>query len=465
MQTTPNIIVCVCDQLRPFELGCHGGVPGLSPNIDRLAAGGVRFEHAVSNCPLCAPARSCLLSGQYTRTCTGKLGNIGDIEPGRRRLPDRTLAETLRAAGYRTQLIGKWHVSPHPATLGFDDSVRSDVWHKNVGQTYYTHSDRAFRVDGFGPDFESDRVADFLRGSHERPFFLYYNISLPHMPLFDLPCPYLSLFRAEDVRLRANVELDGRLPYDEHWLLSYWYDHMYYLHHDPGHSRLPAGFDVRSVTAAYHGAVRCVDDQVGRMMTELAACGRLEDTLVVFVSDHGDNLGSHHVWNKERLIEESVRIPMIWHWPAGLPPGVRDRQVAGLIDVLPTVANLVGGEACPAWQGRNLAAVLRGCSESLPGQEHSIIEAVRGEIGVRTPRFKYGIQTDGGANRQGVEVLDDAFMFHDLDVDPYEMKNLAGTDVQPDVARRLREIALDFHRETPWLDIEADDENEVLIHE
>jgi arylsulfatase A-like enzyme len=464
-QKPTNIIVCLCDQLRAFELGCYGGGQVRSPNIDRLAADGVRFEHAVSNCPLCAPARSCLLSGQYTRSCTGKLGNIGDIEPGRYRLRQRTFPEVLKGAGFRTQLIGKWHVSPHPKVLGFDDSVRADVWHRNRGQTYYTQDDESFLVPGFGPEFESERVAEFLRSSQNQPFFLYYSISLPHMPFFDLPHRYLDAYRSEDVRLRENVEIDGELPYDRHWLLSYWYDHLYYLKHDPNYSVLPDGFDVRAATAAYFGAIQCVDDAVGRMMSALEETGQLENTLVVFLSDHGDNLGSHHFWNKERLIEESIRIPMLWHWPGGFAPRVCERQVASLIDVAPTLASLVGAGREEHFQGQDLVPLLTGDENAL-ADNYAIVEAMRGEIGVRTPQFMYGIKTDGRSNRPGVEVLDDQFMFHNLEQDPYEMKNLAGSGVHSDVADELKAIALAFHENTPWLDIEPDsDDGELLSHD
>ena len=130
---TPNVIVILCDQLRAFEVGCYGHDVVRTPNIDSLAAEGVRFDVAVTNNPVCTPARSCLLSGQYSRTCCGRLNN-SDREPPfpqRLRLVDPTIAECFKAAGYRTALIGKWHVHPAASLVGFDYRLCPRIVHRS----------------------------------------------------------------------------------------------------------------------------------------------------------------------------------------------------------------------------------------------------------------------------------------------------------------------------------------------
>ena len=148
MNHRPNIIICICDQLRAFEVGCYGNQVIHTPNIDRLARNGVRFEHAVSTDPVCMPARSSLISGQYARTCMGALGNASVPDEHSRpivaswplqdrvHLPDSTIAEQFKDAGYDTALIGKWHIHPAPEIVGFDYSLHPRVNHRHTGQDF-----------------------------------------------------------------------------------------------------------------------------------------------------------------------------------------------------------------------------------------------------------------------------------------------------------------------------------------
>src|SRR5512133_2327311 len=166
MRERPNVVVCVCDQLRAFEVGCYGNPVIRTPNIDALAREGVRFQQAVTNNPVCMPARSCLLSGQYSRTCMGELGNHVEFDaqgraylpeypsPRRTQLPGRTLAEQFRASGYETALIGKWHVKPAPLLVGFEHAVFPRVHHRYTGQTFVEDASEGEVVNGFSVEYE-----------------------------------------------------------------------------------------------------------------------------------------------------------------------------------------------------------------------------------------------------------------------------------------------------------------------
>ncbi len=152
----PNVIVCLCDQLRAFEVGCYGNEVIRTPHIDQLAAEGVRFDLAISNNPVCMPARSALLTGQYSRTCMGFLNNhsnAGDLPeyPAERRdwLPDPTIAEVFKAQGYETSLFGKWHVQPAPHLVGFDYALFPRVHHRHTGQVFVENSGLGDVIDGF----------------------------------------------------------------------------------------------------------------------------------------------------------------------------------------------------------------------------------------------------------------------------------------------------------------------------
>ena len=250
------------------------------------------------------------------------------------------------------------------------------------------------------------------------------------------------MYSPDQVLLRDNVwRDDGSLPFDEHWFKIYLWDFLYYQEHLPYTEQLPHGFDLRHLLARYYGMTSWVDDQVGRLLHGLRANGLADDTIVVFLSDHGDNLGSHGLFNKGRLIEESIRIPMIWWWPSQLSPQVREGEVASIIDVMPTALDLAGGHTPSGVQGQSLAAALRGEADG-PGE--AFIETTGGQIGVRRPGHLFGLQLEQDRRTIG----DDGCCFHDLVVDPYELENLAGSSTLAEVAADLESRLRDWHEET-----------------
>ncbi len=459
MHNRPNVIICICDQLRAFEVGCYGNSVIRTPNIDRLARDGVRFEHAVSTDPVCMPARSSLISGQYARTCTGALGNVSvPDEQGRPivaswppqdrvHLPDATVAEQFKAAGYDTALIGKWHIHSAPEIVGFDYTLHPRVNHRHTGQDFVRDGGRPQVVDGFSVDYEIENVLSYLAADRDNPFFLYYSISPPHMPLADAPEKYLTMYDPDEVPLRPNVYMDGQMAYDEHWFKVYLWDFLYYSQKLPHTLDLPDDFDLRHLTALYYGLTTWVDDMVGCMMEGLRAGGLLDNTVVVFTSDHGDNLGCHHRFNKGLLIEESIRVPMIFHAPWLWDTAVNSSQVAQLIDIMPTVLD---ASSCPVpehVQGRNLSPVLTGERKQLD-ENWGFIETSGGEIGVRTPTHLLGRRVLGGKGSTEQEVTS----FFDLRSDPYETNNLAGTGQQAQTEAGLGDLLSAWDKSTPWMD-------------
>ena len=213
------------------------------------------------------------------------------------------------------------------------------------------------------------------------------------MPLLDAPLRCQRMYSRQKVPIRENVPQGGSLPYDKLWFHTYLWEHLYVgCRREPITDVLPEGFDLRDLTALYYGAVSWVDAIVGELMAALARAGALEDTIIIFASDHGDNLGSHQVWNKGRFWEESVRVPLLFHAP---------------------------GRLAPRWK--------------LAKQVHV---------------------TDRGGHAWLASPDDatDLFLF-DLARDPYEMKNLAAAPewaaVRDDLGARLDA----WHRETPWLEL------------
>ena len=236
------------------------------------------------------------------------------------------------------------------------------------------------------------------------------------------------------------------MAYDEDWFKVYLWDFLYYSLKLPHTLDLPDGFDLRTLTALYYGLTTWVDDMVGRMMAGLRENGLLDNTIVVFTSDHGDNLGSHHRFNKGLLIEESIRIPMIFHAPWLWEASVNNSQVAQLVDIMPTVLE-ASGCAVPAHvQGRSLTPILTGEQQQLE-ENWGFIETSGGEIGVRTPTHLLGrraLGREGGAEEK-------ANSFYDLRDDPFELNNLAGTGQQAQTAAELNALLTTWDKGTPWM--------------
>lgn len=460
MKSRPNIIICTCDQLRPFEVGCYGNTVIRTPNIDNLASTGVRFDLAITSHPVCMAARSSILSGQYPRRCTGGISNValktekGHIMPeypypGRPHLKDPALPEILKEHGYHNAAIGKWHIHSWPHDIGFDEYLIPRVHHCHTSQSYTRNGGPEFANPGYSVDFEIDQVERFLheRSGESDPFFLYYNISPPHCPVADAPDHYLKMYNPDDVPIRPNVDLNTPLNNEDLWFRIYRYDFRFYDHHLPYTDTLPDGYNLRSLIAEYYGLTTWVDDTVGRLMASLDKEKLANDTIIVFTSDHGDMLGSHGLVQKGYLYEESIRIPYIIRVPGVSEGKTADKQVVNLVDLMPTLLGIIGYQGVDYSHGSDLSPILDGDTEILD-DTCSFVETGGDGIGVRTPTHIYGLpwsQTPGMLSAR-------PHYFYDLENDPYQLNNLAGTDEQEEIADELDAMLRFWHGFIPGLE-------------
>ena len=457
----PNIIICTCDQLRAFEVGCYGNRVIRTPNIDRLAAEGVRFEQGITNYPVCLPARSILISGQYNRTCTGGSSNVIAAESDGRlfmpqypehhrpHLKDRTLPEMLRDMGYETAVIGKWHIHSWPDDVGFDSYVIPRVSHCHTGQSFTENGGMEFVPEGYSVDYEAERLEQFLGARDDgKPFFMYYNISPPHCPLGDAPEKYLRMYDPDSIPIRENVDLATPLKDQEHCFNVYRWDFRYYNHRLPETMHLPEGYSLKHLIAEYYGLTTWMDDTVGRMLAALDRTGLSRNTIVVFTSDHGDNLGSLGLVQKGGPNEESIRVPLIIRWPGlGTAAAVNRTHVAGLVDLPPTLLSLIGGDIPAHFQGRDLSPLCRG--ENTDAPSCSFVETESG-IAIRTLTHTYYLPfTDSGH-----QLADAPSQFFDLVRDPYMQCNLASRDPLPAPGAELDARLRRWSAETPWMTTE-----------
>jgi arylsulfatase A-like enzyme len=387
----PNILFVFSDQHRASALSCSGrGEELRTPSFDAFAAQGTRLVNAVSNTPVCCPARASLITGKYGHH-TGVVTNRAYPEPGKHRY----LAEVFGAAGYRCGMVGKWHLGEvatdpgDPRRLGYHD-----YWYG--GRQNSSHFRFNFALDSedniagdcfFRPAKEADLAIDFLRKqSEDTPWFLFLSWTAPHPP-FVAPNRYLQHYNRKPVPLHGHVE------------------HEY--SHEVANLFLPH----------YYGLIEGIDAEFGRLMGELDRLGMSDNTIVVYTSDHGEMLGCHGLMGKRWPYQESTNVPFLIRWPGRIPAGVTPTTPFGMPDIMPTLLSLAGIEVPAGLDGSDCSDLLLG----RPGaavQDHAYLAMHYSFVpwpgwrGVRTDRYLYA------------RLEDRPWLLFDLLNDPLEQRNL-----------------------------------------
>ena len=324
------------DQMRGMDMGCMGNGEIHTPNLDRLASEGLLCRNTFANTPVCCPARAVILTGKYAHE-HGLVAN--DL---RLRETETTLAEILAAQGYRTGFIGKWHldggirlpgfVPRGPRRQGFAFWAASECDHSHFRPVYFRDSEQPIVDHRFEPVVWTDRAIEFLDQVGDQPFLLEVAMGPPHDP-YGAPDEYMRLYDPARLTMRPN-----------------WVEGV------PGAGR-------RDV-AAYYAAITAIDEQVGRLMKALEDRARAQDTIVVFISDHGNMMGSHGQRHKRKPWEESIRIPGIIRFPGKVQPGRSSSAIVTHVDLAPTLLSLCGVPVPAAMQGTDL-------SQRRPGEVRS----------------------------------------------------------------------------------------------
>jgi len=417
----PNVVVVLADQWRAQATGYAGDPNVRTPNLDRLAGESVHFTGAVAGCPVCSPYRASLMTGQFPLT-HGVF--LNDVCLSHRAV---SLAEAFGRAGYRTAYIGKWHLDgrgrssyiPPERRQGFDFWKALECTHEYWNSPYYA-GDSAEKLTWEGYDaFAQTREAQrFLRGqSGEGPFLLVLSWGPPHDPYHTAPPACRGLYDPDRLLLRANVPEDA----------------------------------APRALAGYYGHISALDACVGRLRQTLADSRLDENTLLVFTSDHGDMLGSQGQHKKQRPWEESIRVPLLLRWPAGLGP--EPRTVEKLIDapdLMPTLLSLAGVAIPETVEGKDLSAHAAG--EPAPADDAALLMCA-------SP-FGQFVRRKGGREYRGVRTrrhtyvrdLRGPWLLYDNRADPGQLRNLCGdpdhaavqADLEAALRRRLDETADEF---------------------
>jgi len=433
-----NVLLIVSDDLTT-ALGCYGNAVAKSPNVDRFARQGVRFEHAYCQFPLCNPSRASFLTGRRPDT-TKVYENATHF---RQNLPDVvTMPQLFQKAGYSVIRVGKLYHYGVPAQIGTDGLDDKPSWQRVVNPRGRDKDDedQVIQYTGAkgslgaaisylaaaGTDEEqtdgkiATETIKLLEEHQAKPFFIACGFFRPHVPCV-APKKYFDLHPLAQMTLPKEPagHLDAVPP--------------------AALTIKPANYGLKDDQIArflqgYHASVSFVDAQLGRLLDALDRLKLADNTVVVFMSDHGWLLGEHGQWQKRLLFEESARVPLVIRAPKAKGNGKASTRTVELIDICPTLADLCGIPA-PGAEGTSLKPLLDDPAAAWTRPAYTQVSRGAGAKSfmgrsVRTERWRYSEWDEG---KQGVELYDHA-------ADPQEYRNLASDAKHADVVAEMKKL-------------------------
>ncbi|MBC8128653.1 MAG: sulfatase [Gloeobacteraceae cyanobacterium ES-bin-144] len=421
----PNVLFIAADDMNN-DLGCYGSPIVKSPNLDKLAKSGVKFERAYCQFPLCSPSRTSIMTGLRPDTT-----RVFDLKYHfRQEQPNLvTLPQVFMKNGYYTARIGKIYHYGNPTqigTSGLDDFASWQEFYNPAGRDKtaleldvirYTGKKggtlgaaMAYLNDKSGKDVEhtDDKVAtqaiELLEKHKDKPFFLAVGFYRPHCPWIT-PAGYFEKYSMADIKLPAIAsDIKERVPAPALASTKPWPN--YGLTTD----------QARECKLAYYASISFVDAQIGRVIDALDRLGLRENTLIVFWSDNGYQLGEHGLWHKQSCFEESARVPMIISLPGGKSAGGSSPRPVELLDLYPTIVDLAGLTPPSGLEGASLRPLLENPTAAWSRPAYTQVQ--RGDFpghSVRTERWRY---TEWDFGNKGAEL-------YDHQSDPQENTNLA----------------------------------------
>ncbi|GAA4429642.1 arylsulfatase [Bremerella cremea] len=424
----PNIIYILADDLGIGDLGCYGQEKFETPNLDRLAAEGMKFTQHYSGSTVCAPTRSVLMTGLHTGH-TPVRGNA-EVKPvGQEPLPGDTvtLPELLKTAGYATGAFGKWGLG-YPGSEGDPNHQGFDVFYgyncQRNAHTYYPtwmyDNQKKIELDGktYSHDLIMDHALQFIRDNKDKPFFCYLPITIPHAAMH-VPEEYVKPFREKFSEFEDKV---GKY----------------------------AGPPVKNPIAAFAGMCTKMDDDVGRVMHLVKELGLDDNTIILFSSDNGAHQEGGHDpvffnsngpfrGHKRDLTDGGIRAPFMVRWPGHVKAGTESDMISAHWDVLPTLCELAGVEVPAGLDGISMVPTLTGKGDQ-PQHEYLYWEFFErgGKRAVRLGKWK-GIQLNM-TNKPNAPIE-----IYNIEEDLEEQNNVA--DKHPEVVAQVKRIFDEAHTE------------------
>lgn len=412
----PNILYIFADQHRKFDMGCYGHDFVQTPNLDRIAQGGVRFEHCISNSPVCVPARGTLLTGLFAGKHKAFTNDIA-IDSS-----CISIANVLNNAGYHTGYLGKWHLAGIPREqaiteenrLGFTEWKVANCNHDYLDTHYYDEANVKHIDNRYEPEVFGELAVEFIErnSQEEKPWALYVSFATPHDPFDQISEEYKAIYADQEITLRENIGDTVRYPFDRFMPIE----------------------EYKELAKGYFGHITAIDDQVGAMLQSLEQVGELDNTIIIYSADHGEMLGSQGEKDKQLPYEESIGIPLIAYWKNHIYHGMCE-ELIGLNDLPVSLAALVGCEFPIETDGEDLSKLFlepqaRSYDSAYLYDYYPCHQATKkgkkAWRGIRTQRYTYAVYYDN---------LD--WVLFDNEKDPYQMNNLGGKEEYKEVQEEL----------------------------
>lgn len=422
----PNILLLMADQFRGDSMGCDGNTVVKTPNLDRIAREGAHFVHGYSSTPTCTPARAALLTG-LSPWHHGMIG-YGAVAPKY----SFEMPRALNEAGYYTYVIGKCHYSPQRNYHGFqgallDESGRvqsqgfvSDYrkWFKEqapdknpdatgIGWNDYRSKQYALPEELHPTRWTGDRAVEFIsKYDKDEPFMLKVSFARPHSP-YDPPKRFWEMYKDEDMPAPHIGKWASKFAKGDPKNFNSWHGDM--------------GMDqAHRSKRGYYGSITFIDEEIGKILKALEVKGQLDNTLIVFIADHGDMMMDHYHWRKSYPYEGSARIPYLIRWPKSVKAkrGVKLEQPVEIRDVLPTFLDAAGAKNPGNLDGKSLLDLVRGETKDWREYidlEHDVCYA---------PENHWNALTDGHW-KYIYSAFDGGQQLFNLDNDPGELDDLA----------------------------------------
>jgi choline-sulfatase len=440
-----NLLFITTDQQRWDSLPCYDLDFMQTPNLDRLAREGMVFENCIVPSPVCVPCRAAIMSGQYPAV-TGVLGN-GNW------LPDHvpTWPSIIGQTGRRTAAIGKMHFHPWDSHQGFDERIMAEDkrhiylpdhhvqflaahgldrphpttlpgYYENLGASITPRS-RKFHVDGF----VGDQAAEWLEQNGSEPFAAWVSFPGPHDP-YDPPEEMAKMYANAPIPdpVGSAEELEHKPPAQRSRGSGSLSNSMF--RQDYSKATLE---HYRKWRQHYYANISLIDEGIGKMLTALESANTLDETLIIFTSDHGDALGDHGLPFKGFFYDCMSRVPLIIRGP-DVPPGERSSALVSTLDLVPLFYNACDAKAPSTLQGEDIRPLFNDPSTTI---REAAFSEIGGRVMVRTSHYKYAHYADGTAE------------LYNLKTDPNEITNRAGDAAFAEIEHHLKSLLLEH-----WLD-------------
>ena len=422
----PNVLWIIADDQAAYVTGCYGNNLVKTPNIDALASAGIRFDRAYCNSPVCTASRQSFLTGRYPRSIGVSLLSTPLPES------ELTLAEILKEAGYDTAAFGKMHFNSQLAH-GFDlriDMPQYQQWLKAKGpaalpagvevlgqwkpfrdpaSVWLNSGYRPFgaTLEDMPSTFIARRAQEYLSQKRDKPFFAMVSFFEPHSP-YRFPVEYAGRKKPADFDVpKVGPEDDWQIP---------------------AIFRELTDDEKRGIQASYYTSVEYADWCIGQVLQALDKSGQADNTLVVYIGDHGYCLGHHGRFEKHCMYEQAIRAPLIVRYPQGVKAGSSTDALVEFIDIAPTILDLCGVKKPNRFQGRSLVPLLDGKADK--HREYVLIEyGHNDEVCLRTEKWKLVYERGQDTRDDGYDPAGDPpgpkLRLFDLTSDPDEMTNVA----------------------------------------